>query len=63
MKQRIDNPKNREWPRWSAQTEEAEVAKFELPIDLDEILAVAIFDSVVRAKRRKFRSRGAARRK
>ncbi len=34
-----------------------EPVKFELPIDFDEILALAVFDVVARGKRRKFRRR------
>ena len=36
--------------------------KFELNIDFDEILGLAILDSVSRVKRRKFKSRGTSRR-
>ena len=63
MKRLDDKPKNYELPAPSSSPQENEVARFELPLDLDDILTVAIADSVLRAKQRKFRSRAAARRK
>lgn len=62
MKHREDDPKDGESPASSGQPNAAKAAKFELPIDLDDIVAVAIFDSILRVKRRKLRSRSTARR-
>jgi hypothetical protein len=61
MKRREDDLKNRESLPSTAETNASEAAKLELPIDLDEILAAAIFDSVLRVKGRKFRNRSARR--
>ena len=61
MTHRADDPKNSEPPASTAQGNPPE-PKFELPIEaLDEIAAVAIVDSVLRVKHRKFK-KGAARR-
>ena len=61
MKRHQDDPKHRELPP-TGQTNAIEAAKFELPIDLDDIVAAAIFD-VLRVRRRRFRNRGAKRHK
>jgi hypothetical protein len=37
---------------------DSEPAKFEVPLDFDDILALAVFDAAVKSKRRKFRRRG-----
>jgi len=62
MKHRADDPKKSDSGLSTVHNDTAKPAKFELPIDLDDILAVAILDSVLRVKRRKSRSRGAPRR-
>jgi hypothetical protein len=62
MKHRANDPKNSEPAASTVQGNAAEPVKFELPIDFDDVLAVAILDSVLRAKRRRSRSRGPARR-
>jgi hypothetical protein len=63
MKHREDKSKKREFSPPSSSPKKNEVARFELPLDLADILAVAVADSVLRAKRRKFRSRSVGRRK
>lgn len=62
MKRREDKPKNSELPASSSSPQNNQAARFGLPIDLDDILAVAVAESVVRLKRRKFRNRTAPRR-
>ena len=62
MKRHTDDPKNSEAATPAVQNKAGEPAKYELPIDFDDILAIAVFDSVVRVKRRRLRSRGTARR-
>jgi hypothetical protein len=61
MKRRADEPKARQLPASNVQNNSATADKFELPLDLDDILAVAIFDAALRGKRRRFRRRGSAR--
>lgn len=61
MKRREDELKNRESLPSTAETNVSEAAKFGLPIDLDDFLTAAIFDSVLRVKGRKFRNRTARR--
>jgi hypothetical protein len=57
-----DIPRNKDSVASSSHNDEAKPPQFEIPFDFDDILAVAISDSVVKPKRRRFRSRGAARR-
>ena len=61
MKRRADEPKARELPASNVKNNPATVEKIELPFDFDDILAVAILDTVMRGKRRRFRRRGSAR--
>jgi hypothetical protein len=61
MKHQTDESKNRNSVPSAVKSNPAESAKFELPMDLDDVLAVAIFDTILRGKRRRFGSRGAAR--
>jgi hypothetical protein len=63
MKQRGNERKEHESQLSSTQAKADETPRYELPIDLDEILAVAVFDSVLRVKQRKFKTHGSARRK
>lgn len=64
MKRREDKPQNREFaPSRGSSPEKNELSGFQLPLDLDDILAVAVVDSILIGKRRKFRNRAAARRK
>jgi hypothetical protein len=62
MDHRTDNPANKDSAASTVQSKIAEPAKYELPIGFDDILAIAILDSVLKVKRRKSRSRGATRR-
>ena len=62
MEHRADDPKHSDSAASTDQSNAAEPAKFELPIDFDDILAVAILDSILRVKRQRPRSRSAARR-
>jgi hypothetical protein len=62
MADRTNNSTNKNSAASIDQSKAAEPAKYEVPIDLDDILAIAIADSVVRVKRRRSRSRTAARR-
>jgi hypothetical protein len=61
MKDRADDTNNSKIPRGTKSGEPGRV-EFDLPMDLDDIVAIAIFDSVLRGKRRRFKSRGGARR-
>jgi hypothetical protein len=61
MKNREDDP-NRVQPQPSNdQVDPAEPLKYELPIGLEDIVAVGILDSVLRPKRRRFKSRSTRR--
>jgi hypothetical protein len=62
MEHRADDPKNGGSASSTVHRNTAEPPKFELPVDLDDILAVAILDSILRVKRPRPRNRGAARR-
>jgi hypothetical protein len=62
MAHRTNNSTNKDSVPSTVQDKAAEPAKYEVPIDFDDILAIAIADSVVRVKRRKARSRTAPRR-
>jgi hypothetical protein len=62
MEHRADDPKNSGSASSTVHRNTAEPPKFESPIDFDDILAVAILDSILRVKRRRRKSRGAARR-
>ena len=64
MKHREDKPQNRESaPSRGSPQEKSKLPGFELPLDLDDILAVAVVDSILMGKRRKFGNRATARRK
>jgi hypothetical protein len=62
MKNRSSNAKGSDQALSNAQNYDAGGSKSELPLDLDELFWIAIFDSVLRIKRRKFRNRGGSRR-
>jgi hypothetical protein len=62
MEHRADEPKNSGSTTAAVRSHPAEPAKFQLPIDFDDIVAVAILDSVLRLKRRRSRSRSTTRR-
>lgn len=62
MEHRADDPKNSDSAASTVQSNAAEPAKFELPIDFEDILAVAILDSILKVKPRRSRSRPPARR-
>jgi len=62
MEQHADDPKNSDSTVSTVQSNIAEPAKFELPLDFDDILAVAILDSVLKVKRRRSKGRGTPRR-
>ena len=62
MKHRADDQKNSDSAAATVQSNLAEPAKVELPLELDDIVAVAILDSVVKVKRRRSRSHGVSRR-
>ncbi len=61
MNRRTDETRSRN-PASDAQTGRADQPKRGIPLDLDDILGIAIFDSVLRVKRRKLRSGSASRR-
>jgi hypothetical protein len=63
MKHREDKPRNRELPSSNSSPQNNEFARYELPLDLDDILVVAVAESALRVKPRKFRNRSAVRRK
>jgi hypothetical protein len=62
MKRRPEESNNNQSSSPSTQNTTLRPEKFELSLDFDDILAVAVFDSVLRVKRRRSKSRGAARR-
>jgi hypothetical protein len=62
MEHRADDPKKSDSGLSTVHNNPAKPATFELPIDFDDIMAVAILDSVLKVKRRRSRSRGAPRR-
>jgi hypothetical protein len=62
MDRRTDNPANKDSAAATVQSKTAEPAKYELPIDFEDIVAVAILDSVLKVKRRRSRNRGGTRR-
>jgi hypothetical protein len=63
MAHRGDEPQNRDSTTSNAESKTAALTKYELPIDLDDIIGVAILDSALRVKQhRKWKRRGAARR-
>jgi hypothetical protein len=62
MDHRTDNPANKDPAASTVQSKTAEPVKYELPIDFEDIVAVAILDSILKVKPRRSRSRGATRR-
>jgi hypothetical protein len=62
MNYRTRNAKYSDATLSSAQSEATNHAKFEIPIEFDDILTIVIFDSALRMKRGKFRSRSRPRR-
>jgi hypothetical protein len=62
MNRRTDRVKGSDSPPQSAQSTPSEQAKPALPIEFDDILAVAIVDSVLRVKHRRLRGRSGTRR-
>jgi len=62
MAQRLGDSNNSVSAPKTAKDVIAERATFKLPIDFDDVLAIAIFDSILRGRRKKTRGRGAARR-
>jgi len=62
MTHRAHDPKNSESASSTVRSTTAEPGKFELPVEFEDILAVAILDSVLRGKRRRSKNRAGARR-
>jgi hypothetical protein len=62
MERRGNDSENRDSTASDTTAKTAERAKAQLPIDFDDIIAIAILDSALRVKRRKSKSRTPARR-
>jgi hypothetical protein len=62
MKNRPDEPKRSDPAASAVEGHRAHPEKFELSIELDDVVAAAILDSILRAKRRKVRGSGLGRR-
>jgi hypothetical protein len=62
MKNRGDDPKRRDSSASAVESQPAHPERAELSIELDDVLGVAILDSILRAKRRKARGPALGRR-
>jgi hypothetical protein len=62
MTNRTDEPKAGNALASTVETHHAHPEKFDYSIGLDDVVAVAILDSILRAKRRKVRGAGLGRR-
>jgi hypothetical protein len=56
MKRRTDQPNSNQAPTPTAKHATPDSGEFVLPLELDDIIAVAVFDSVLRVKRRRFKT-------
>jgi len=62
MKQRTNKPQQKESGSSTVEDNPAAPAKFELPIDFDDIVAAAVLDSILKSKRSRSRKSSAGRR-